>query len=488
MGQYYKVINIDKKEFMYPDGGLKLMEWSYNKNPLILNLMKKIANEWKGDRVFVVGDYAVSEDRLYEDGEKAYDYEKLCEIERELDIYNKKEKGYPISLYHYVEDNFKEIRLEDLKEEYKYIYNHNKKEYIDLSHCPLAWLYKNKNKYEEVTISPISLLLALGNGMGGGDFCGNNEKVVGKYINDVDKLEITKEPLDVEYPEFRTEFYEGEYIPYNQIENEINREKEKSKLAKDIVNFIYDNDIKMFKERYKDKSNAFSRTEFTLGYRPKEKIQEISEIIGKNQDLTIQSKGHEFIRKIKDYNIEAMVISNKNKVDLHSKNGINEDNYINSIYKGIIGDLNIKNVDSINTENKKTVIIFETQEKCNITTENAKEIDDFIKNAKEIYKQSENQRYAVKFTELHERIPKEARTSNLFYYEYRENEGEKIIERSVWVDYAGTLVTNKDILDDKEFIHYKEIFNNSEILMMDDSNMNEEVIKSLENKVEEYEE
>ena len=51
MGQYYIVANIDKKEYMRSNGGVKLMEWSYNRNPLVLNLMKKLANEWKNDRV-----------------------------------------------------------------------------------------------------------------------------------------------------------------------------------------------------------------------------------------------------------------------------------------------------------------------------------------------------------------------------------------------------------------------------------------------------
>ena len=78
MGQYYIAVNIDKKEYIEPDCGVKLMEWSYNRNPLILNLMKKLANEWKGDRVFVVGDYALSKDRIDEENgitKKDYDYE-----------------------------------------------------------------------------------------------------------------------------------------------------------------------------------------------------------------------------------------------------------------------------------------------------------------------------------------------------------------------------------------------------------------------------
>ena len=99
MGQYYIVANIDKKEYMRSNGGVKLMEWSYNRNPLVLNLMKKLANEWKNDRVFVAGDYALSKDRIDKDKnpiEKDYDYEILEKIEKELNIYDKEDKGYDI--------------------------------------------------------------------------------------------------------------------------------------------------------------------------------------------------------------------------------------------------------------------------------------------------------------------------------------------------------------------------------------------------------
>lgn len=93
MGQYYVVVNIDKKEYMSSEGGVKLMEWSYNRNSLVLNLMRKLANEWKNDRVFVIGDYALSKDRIDKDKnpiEKDYDYEILEKLEKELNIYDKK--------------------------------------------------------------------------------------------------------------------------------------------------------------------------------------------------------------------------------------------------------------------------------------------------------------------------------------------------------------------------------------------------------------
>lgn len=60
MGQYYKLVNFDKKEFVEPwplDCGAKLTEWSYNRAPMACALMNLVAGKWKGDRVYVVGDY-----------------------------------------------------------------------------------------------------------------------------------------------------------------------------------------------------------------------------------------------------------------------------------------------------------------------------------------------------------------------------------------------------------------------------------------------
>ena len=65
MGQYYRIVNIDKKEVMRPfdfGNGMKLMEWSYTRNYMILALMNLLSDEWYGDRVYVIGDYADNED------------------------------------------------------------------------------------------------------------------------------------------------------------------------------------------------------------------------------------------------------------------------------------------------------------------------------------------------------------------------------------------------------------------------------------------
>lgn len=66
MGQYYKIINVDKKEYIKPwdfGCGAKLLEWGYlvsrhSSNGFVSAFRKLLSTRWKGDRVYVVGDYA----------------------------------------------------------------------------------------------------------------------------------------------------------------------------------------------------------------------------------------------------------------------------------------------------------------------------------------------------------------------------------------------------------------------------------------------
>jgi len=472
MGQYYKVINIDKKEYMRPNCGLKLMEWSYNRNPLILNLMEKLANEWKGDRVFVVGDYAVAHDIELD----SYDRKTLENIEQELGIFYKKENGYYKSIYGFVDENFKEIELEKLEnEEYKYIYNHNKKEYIDLEHCPLAWLYVEKGKYQAVRIAPISLALALGNGMGGGDYWGNNEELVGMFLNDVRSLEITKEPLNLDYKEVRPEFYEGEYIPYDEIKSEIDLDEQRLKIAKDIAKFIFDYDKTEFKTYYKNQKDATERIRWSLGFEAERKIIVIENIMEKFNDEEIKQKGNDLIEKIKTHIVEKEVRHSISECQYKLEAGVNNKNYINEVYINAFEKIKLKNIEDVVTQDATTIVTFNTNEKCEIKTNDVTSIKQFIENVKHIKKVSEEQKEVINYYITEERIPENKKVDGLYYYEIRAAEDEKVIEKSVWVDYSETLVTNKEILKDKEYIDYKELFENPKLLMMDDSDIAEKV-------------
>ena len=63
MGQYYAAINFDKRQKVLPwdyVNGAKLMEFSWQGNNFMEAVENLLNNEWKGDRVLFVGDYAES--------------------------------------------------------------------------------------------------------------------------------------------------------------------------------------------------------------------------------------------------------------------------------------------------------------------------------------------------------------------------------------------------------------------------------------------
>lgn len=212
MGQYYLVANMDKKQYIQSNGFVKLMEWSYNRNPTVLKLEELINGDWKGDHVYVIGDYADSE---------CADYH--------ADVIQKIEKEYldgsDLSLYDHVRYGFRRIDYdENIYNEYRYIFNHNTHQYVDMEHCPLrvnTGPFKEHGKWYHATIAPLPLLLALGNGLGGGDYRGNNDHLVGSWAKDSDKLEICEELKFPEYKELQPKFYENELVPYTEKEKRI---------------------------------------------------------------------------------------------------------------------------------------------------------------------------------------------------------------------------------------------------------------------------
>jgi hypothetical protein len=88
VGQYHKVYNLDKKEFIHAhdiDNGLKLMEQVGHEKSTSTAVFLLLANSngrgggdatphelighWAGDRILVQGDYAEPADQGYVDGE-----------------------------------------------------------------------------------------------------------------------------------------------------------------------------------------------------------------------------------------------------------------------------------------------------------------------------------------------------------------------------------------------------------------------------------
>lgn len=159
MGQYYNPILLDRKEYLYSHdyrNGLKLMEHSYIGNDFVNTVMNLIE---KPEHLVWAGDYADDE---------------------ELDSIYNKDKKKEINLYSLCDELFTVIKpVFDFKD-YKYIINHDKKEFVIL---PI----QDKDDERYIT-HPLPLLTCEGNGRGGGDFHnkdGKYDDYIGRWARDL---------------------------------------------------------------------------------------------------------------------------------------------------------------------------------------------------------------------------------------------------------------------------------------------------------------
>lgn len=187
MGQYYSLYNRSKNERVEHDfntiGGMKLTEHSYVVNNLAVFLRKKLANEWSGDRIYHIGDYASPNDgtstasKMWADG-----YEILS---------NATSIKCPAS-------------SEDEQLEYPYIINHDKKKYVDIRDVDVCnyWVGKNGDVWLYF-FDPLLLLTACGNGQGDGDYFGFDGELIGSWAGDRISASDTKpEGYEVLVPHF----------------------------------------------------------------------------------------------------------------------------------------------------------------------------------------------------------------------------------------------------------------------------------------------
>ena len=215
MGQYYVAVNLDKKEYIYPHTygcGAKLMEHSYMGNDGFGNdftgaLITLLTKDWAGDRIVLAGDYA----------NKEYMEENFPELFEELAKENpwlndKREYNgdyYDMALYECDEHDFKPIdgiTQETACPKYALFTNGEHKYYCDLyDERMFAWDWTDEYTGEKriTNIFPVNLLVALGNGLGGGDYHGLSEELVGCLAG----YHIE---LDDEIPEGYEDVFDGE--------------------------------------------------------------------------------------------------------------------------------------------------------------------------------------------------------------------------------------------------------------------------------------
>ncbi|MFH7835834.1 MAG: hypothetical protein QXL51_04480 [Candidatus Aenigmatarchaeota archaeon] len=85
MGQYFNLVNLDKKEYVTPwdiNGGAKLWKWMTNLDECGI-IFALILNRWSNDRITLVGDY--DESKLYDKiSDKKEKYKNISSIAQSL--------------------------------------------------------------------------------------------------------------------------------------------------------------------------------------------------------------------------------------------------------------------------------------------------------------------------------------------------------------------------------------------------------------------
>lgn len=100
------------------------------------------------------------------------------------------------NLYHLTTSPDKEYKIKSIiTPEYKYIINHTKKIYINKE----TYVINVKSKTDYHPFHPLPLLVAEGNGCGGGDYHGVNEDLIGTWARDVISVEKDKPEDYIEY-------------------------------------------------------------------------------------------------------------------------------------------------------------------------------------------------------------------------------------------------------------------------------------------------
>lgn len=177
MGQYYRIVIRDKNGIVHYNSRKvkdcvhifgKLMEHSYF-DSAIMNAVANFIEKNGPCKLMWVGDYAekkavddicncqVNFDAIWNDDVKFRDGDNACRN---------------------IFDN-----ANDYKWDGKYLVNHTKKMYIS---------FTDYMRDMEDDICPLSLLTAVGNGCGGGDYCGSSQDMVGKWAWDEISIETDK--------------------------------------------------------------------------------------------------------------------------------------------------------------------------------------------------------------------------------------------------------------------------------------------------------
>lgn len=254
MGQYYNVeqrykyINIDKRIIVCANYGLELCKHSWlGNNSVVIPIKQLVKTEWQGDRVIQLGDCAngmaastelrgehlkfikkIKKEVGMTNDQSLY-WDNVADEGETFKKYTLKElfDSYDLKLEYdaeYMPVTFNEKGQKCSCDQFRYLYNTKRKEYVDSFKILPSYVDIYKSEINFVKLDAYSLLIAIGNGEGGGDYCGPDENLVGLWASTSDSI-IISEKSPKEYAEENSEVENyTELVPlfceHKPIENE----------------------------------------------------------------------------------------------------------------------------------------------------------------------------------------------------------------------------------------------------------------------------
>ncbi len=254
MGQYYNVeqrykyINIDKRIIVCANYGLELCKHSWlGNNSVVIPIKQLVKTEWQGDRVIQLGDCVdgmAASTELREEhlkfikkikkevgmtNDQSLYWDNVADEGETFKKYTLKElfDSYDLKLEYdaeYMPVTFNEKGQKCSCDQFRYLYNTKRKEYVDSFKILPSYVEEYKSEINFVKLDAYSLLIAIGNGLGGGDYFGPDENLVGLWASTSDSI-IISEKSPKEYAEENSEVENyTELVPlfceHKPIENE----------------------------------------------------------------------------------------------------------------------------------------------------------------------------------------------------------------------------------------------------------------------------
>lgn len=91
----------------------------------------------------------------------------------------------------------------------RYLVNKKTKEYVDLTDIPIEWSYEDDEGTYYTSIFPLMLLIAFGNGLGMGDYTGEECSDIGSWCDSSDGIEFV-DTIPKGFEELRSYFTEND--------------------------------------------------------------------------------------------------------------------------------------------------------------------------------------------------------------------------------------------------------------------------------------